>query len=90
MHTTQTAIVFSLVFAVLCSVLTLCPAMYVRTEELSVLSVECQDEDNNKKTIYSVSTMQSDNNDWPVAKSCPEKAYRFSRGIRDSVRILMG
>lgn len=90
MHTTQTAIVFSLVFAVLCAVLSLCPTIYSRTEEISVLSVSCQDEDNDKKVIYSVSTRQSDNNDWQVAESCPEKAYRFSRGVRDSVRILMG
>ena len=90
MHTTQTAIVFSIVFAVLCGILSLCPAVYSRTHELSVLSVSCQEEENNKTSIYKVSSIQSDNNVWSIASGCPEKAYRFSRGVRDSVNILIG
>ena len=90
MHTTSTAIVFSLVFAVLCTVLSLCPAVYFRTREIAALSVVCQDEDNRKSAIYSVRSRYSENNDWKVAESCPEKAYRFSRGVRDSVKILIG
>ena len=90
MHTTSTAIVFSLVFAVLCTVLSLCPVVYLRSQEISALSVVCQAEDNCTSSIYSVHFQNSENNDWNVAESCPEKAYRFSRGVRDSVKILIG
>ena len=90
MHTIQTAIVFSVVFTVLCLTLSMCPTVYLRTQEIASLSVNCQDEDNKKNTVFKVQRKTSGNNSWDVEMSCPEKAYRFGRGVRDSLRIVLG
>ena len=90
MHTTQTAIVFSIVFAVLCGIISLNPIMYARTHEIAKLSVHCQYDSNQKDSIFKVEAKNSKNIRWEVEMSCPEKAYRLGKSIRDSVRILMG
>ena len=89
MHTTQTAIVFTIVFSILCVTLSMCPVVYSRTHEIASLSVECQEEDNREGAIYHVRSKRSENNQWDVLMSCPEKAYRFGKGVRDSLRILL-
>jgi hypothetical protein len=90
MHTTQTAVVFSIVFTVLCMALCLCPTVYLRTQEIASLSVTCQEDSNEKSSVFAVIMESSENNDWSVEMSCPEKAYRFGKGVRDSLRILLG
>lgn len=90
MHTIQTTIVFSLVFAVLCGIFAMNPIMYARTHEIARLSVSCQHDSNQKDSIFTVKTINGRNNRWDVEMSCPEKAYRLGKSIRDSVRILMG
>ncbi|MBR5041473.1 MAG: hypothetical protein IKX68_10165 [Clostridiales bacterium] len=90
MHTIQASIVFSIVFAVICGILAMNPIMYARTEEIAGLSVSCQKDSNHKDDMFKVKAKTSNNNSWDVEFSCPEKAYRFSKGIRDSVRILIG
>lgn len=90
MHTVQASIVFSIVFAVICGIISMNPIMYARTSEIAELSVSCQQENNQKDEMFEVTTKTSSNNTWDVEMSCPEKAYRFSKGIRDSVSILMG
>lgn len=89
MHTIQTSIVFSLVFAVLCGIISMNPIMYSRTHEIARLSVSCQYDGNKKDSIFTVKTKHGRNNTWEVELSCPEKAYRLGKSIRDSVRILM-
>lgn len=90
MHTVQASIVFSVVFAVICGIISMNPIMYARTHEIASLSVSCQKDSNRKDEMFEVSRKTSNNNTWDVEMSCPEKAYRFSKGIRDSVRILVG
>ncbi len=90
MHTTQTAIVFSLVFLVICGILSMNPLMYGRTYEIARLSVSCQNDSNEKNSIFEVKIKDSTNNHWTIEVSCPEKAYRLGKSIRDSVKILMG
>ena len=77
MHTTQTAIVFSIVFAVLCGIISLNPIMYARTHEIARLSVNCQYDSNQKDSIFKVEAKNSKNIRWEVEMSCPEKAYRL-------------
>ena len=89
MHTTQAAIVFSIVFAVLCGIISMNPIMYARTQEIARLSVSCQKDGNRKDDMFEVKTKNGPNQSWEVEISCPEKAYRFGKSIRDSIRILM-
>lgn len=90
MHTTQAAIVFSLVLTVICAVLSLSPSMYFRTQELAEVSVICQEENNTKDAIFKVLYKGTAEVKWEIEVSCPEKAYRLGKGVRDSLNILFG
>lgn len=90
MHTIQTAMVFSVVFLVICAILSINPIMYQRTHELAALSVTCQDENNEKTSIFKVVRKHNDFYDWHIENGCPEKAFRLGKGASDSLRILLG
>ncbi|MBP5493124.1 MAG: hypothetical protein J6Y08_09785 [Clostridiales bacterium] len=90
MHTVECAAVFSLVFAVLCSIVSMNPVMYLKTHDLAELSVHCQDSCNKKTRIFEVFEKQNQTDVWKVENSCPEKAYRLSKGVRDSFGIMLG
>ena len=90
MHTIQTALVFSVVFSLLCAVISLSPSMYFRTHELAEASVKCQEENNAKDAIFKVLRRGSAEVKWEIEVSCPEKAYRLGKGVRDSLNILFG
>jgi len=87
MHTIQTALCFSLVFTVLCGLLSMTPGMYERTRELAGLSVACQEEENTKDAIFEIKVKESGKTSWKIQISCPEKAYRLGKGVRDSLKI---
>ena len=90
MHTIQTAIVFSLSFLVVCGMISLDPIMYERTHKMAELSVDCQDENNSKKSIFRVLKKENDLYEWRIENGCPEKAYRLGKGASDSLRIVLG
>ena len=89
MHTIQTSLVFSVVLIVLCALFSANPGMYARTQDLAQLSVTCQDENNNKKSIFEVRTKRGSGNRWDIEIGCPEKAYRLGKGLRDSLDLLI-
>ena len=89
MHTLQTTFVFSAVLLVLCCLISSNPVFYARTQELARLSVSCQNENNRKDSIFEIREKSGDENHWDVEISCPEKAYRLGKGIRDSLDILI-
>ncbi len=89
MHTLQTTFVFSVVLVVLCWLISSNPVFYARTSELARLSVACQNENNRKKSIFEIREESGEENNWDIEISCPEKAYRLGKGIRDSLDILI-
>ncbi|MBR2750219.1 MAG: hypothetical protein IKD90_03705 [Clostridiales bacterium] len=90
MNTVQTAIVFVVVFLVLCMFIVMSPLMYKRTFYLAEISVSSQDKNNEKKRIFEVVPKTNKDNYWNIENSCPEKAYRFAKGLHDSVNIIIG
>ena len=90
MNTVQTAIVFVTVFLVLCMFVVMSPLMYKRTYYLAEISVSSQGENNEKKKLFEVIAKSNRDNYWNIENSCPEKAYRLAKGIRDSVNIIIG
>ena len=90
MHTIQASLVFSVVLMVLCGLVSANPGMYSRTQDLAQLSVICQNENNDKKSIFEVRTKRSSGNRWDIEIGCPEKAYRLGKGLRDSLDLLIG
>lgn len=89
MHTIQTSIVFSTVFFFICACIMLGPKMYARTACIASLSADAQDESNDKSGIFEMRRIQAESNDWEIEISCPEKAYRVSKGVRDSLDIIL-
>ncbi|MBR5973845.1 MAG: hypothetical protein IK020_01545 [Clostridiales bacterium] len=89
MHTIQTSMVFTVVMVVLCGIIVANPGYYVRTQELARLSVICQNEGNTKRSIFELRNQQKDRYSWDIEISCPEKAYRLGKGLRDSLDILI-
>ncbi len=90
MNTLQAALAFTAVFITICAVILLNPVMYARTDTMARLSVESQDDNNEKKDIFEIRTRKKDPQKWEIAVSCPEKAYRLGKGIRDSISIMIG
>ena len=89
MHTIQTTIVFSVLLIILCGFLAINPSMYARTDELARLSVSCQKENNEKKAIFEIRTKRGKKHERNVEISCPEKAYRLGKGVRDSLDLII-
>lgn len=88
MHTIQTSIVFSTVLFFICACIALGPKLYGRTTCIAKLSVQAQDESNSKDAIYELREIAAHMNEWELEISCPEKAYRLSKGIHDSLSII--
>ena len=90
MNTLQAALAFTAVFISICAVIILNPCMYARTETMARLSVASQNENNMKRDIFEIRTQKKDSQKWEIAVSCPEKAYRLGKGVRDSISIMVG
>ena len=90
MNTLQAALAFTAVFLSICAVILLNPSMYARTETMARLSVESQHESNKKRNIFEIRTQKKESQEWEIAVSCPEKAYRLGKGVRDSLSIMIG
>ncbi len=88
MHTIQTSIVFSTVLIFICSCISLGPRLYNRTASIARLSVQAQDESNRKDAIFEMREIEAQMNEWELEVGCPEKAYRLSKGIHDSLLII--
>lgn len=90
MHTIQTAIVFSTVLFFLCACVSAGPKIYARTACISELSVTAQNIANQKDSIFEVRSLINSVRNWEIEVSCPEKAYRLGKGVRDSLSIVLG
>jgi len=90
MNTVHTVFVFVTVFLVICMFIVMSPIMYRRTYYLAEISVSSQEVNNEKKKIFEIVHKSNQENYWQIENSCPEKAYRFAKGIRDSVNIIIG
>ena len=90
MNTLQAALAFTAVFITICAVILLNPVMYSRTDTMARLSVEAQDDNNVKKSVFEIRTQKKESQEWEIAVSCPEKVYRLGKGVRDSISIMIG
>ncbi len=90
MNTVQNMIVFATVFLLLCGCVLLNPVMYGRTHKLAMISIDSQHTNNDKTKIFEVVRKENSLYSITVENGCPEKAYRFGKGIRDSLKIVIG
>lgn len=89
MHTIQTAIVFSTVLACICASIMLGPRLYSRTSSIACASVKCQTDSNHKNSIFELRSFLLNEMSYEIEVSCPDKAYRLGKGIRDSLEIII-
>ena len=90
MNTIQHLIVFTTVLLLLCGFVLLNPVMYDRTQKLAKISIDSQQTNNEKTKIFEVVRKENSHYDFNIENGCPEKAYRFGKGIRDSIKIIIG
>lgn len=90
MNTVQHMIVFTTVFFLLCAFVLLNPIMYRRTRDLAGISIESQESNNKKTKIFEMVSKKNELYDIQIENGCPEKAYRFGKGIQDSLKIIIG